>query len=940
MAQDNHVMVSELIARLLEQQLEIDPIQAQHILEATNNDIELAIRLYIEDAFVQRHQMLAADADRDLQDQPHADENENLNANHLHNPQVEPVPPNAPPRRRNRNAPYAPPFEDQAPNLALRDADDSSHSSNGSNVNPNENIGRGNQVVNQGGNENANVSIQDYASISDEDDHSIYDKYLKRVKLHYEQKYCSRNLNSNSVMNRKNTIKQREIFVQCMDQLKDPSGGNEDIKASKVLEQLMTLSKKIDHGQQDERKENDTSVRHRDLVSCPSDYDIHSTSSGMNGDSSDDHYYIQFKKDSTDELLREGLNLLSSDVSDPSRVLWGGCHEHEHSKDTDESSAPKIEESFPNSLQSTNEHNNNLGESTNSLKNGEDPLGDSKLDSNSEFSGDDGLSETVKIPRTWLAAGFSLSPCGTGLALNKPCETELARLKSIQPTLFPSGTTSLPPPLPPFHCGGVTQLTSLVTALLYSGACLQGKTVRCVDVDKKPFDSLTLDEKKKEFPSRLTEALTAILWIASESGRENRSNVIACVQQRYSRKRKKRKFPQEAGTPADSTVLDHQEKCTNQNTDHDGGVEQLIANRLKLCPVCRWDSSGAQTTSTWNPLDEEKLSTSVSFTNPNDLRAFVVSSLRNFMGVGGIALFLETLVHIHGLKNIKRMLSELRNKTKDGNIHIASLISCNCEEKLQTQWTDYVSKRTAMGSEKSIDWSSPVGHECAGPELMSLLLTGSPHDNFEDWSAEMFGIGFLSGGKTNRKGMINPRLMQPCKPIWIVQGKQSYFVIWKKSSEGKNYNSKTIEDESSSFVISSWNSWPNSATKNSDVRIIPARKECAPRIPFASLSSSDDTRSVDDFISEDEISNTKSHPDDMIHYDDFHRWRYQVPSIESKNSSENTSDKNWIPFFRLNPHQKEIVRRKYSSCRDIAIWSLWPGASIDDRVGKSCITKK
>lgn len=922
MAQHNHAQISELISRLLEQQIEIDPIQAQHILEATNNDIELAIRLYIEDAFVQRHQMLARDADRARQNQQRADgENDN--------PQVEePVAPNAPPRRRNGNARYNPPqFEDQLPN----DADDSSRSSNGD---QNENFERGNQVVNHGGNENANVSIQDYASISDEEENSMYDKYLKRVKLHFEQKYNCGSHSSDSDLKRKNTLKQREIFVQCMDQWRDSSDGKEDINASNVLEQLITLSQRIDH------EEHDSTARHRDLVSCPSDYDIHSTdSSDKKTESSDDRYSL-FKNDSVDDLLREGLNLMSSDACNPSRVLWGRCHENDQSKDTEESSAPKVEESVTNNLHSMNEQNKCLDESKGSLKNAEDPSRDSKPEDNSEsFFEDDSSSATVKIPRTWLAAGFSLSPCGTGLALSKPNETELTRLKSIQSTLFPSGTTSVPPPLPPFHCGGITQLTSLVTALLYSGACLQGKTVKCFDVDKKSFDSLTLDEKKKEFPSRLTEALTAILWVASESGRKNRENVVQCVEHRYASRRKRRKTSQEVVRVANTYTHDHQEKQMNFNIHSNGGDEQLIANRIKLCPVCRWDSLGVQGTSDWNPLDEEKLSTLLSLTNPNDLRAFVVSSLRNFMGVGGIALFLETLVHIQGLKNIKRMLLDLSAKKKCANTRSAPLIFCQCEEKLQKQWADYVTKKN-VESDKSRDWSSPVGHDCVGPELMSLLLTGKPHKSFEDWSAEMFGIGFLSGEKISQQGSINPRLLRPCKPIWIVKGKKSYFVIWKKHPIRENYNSEAIEDETSSFVISSWNSWSNSDNKNPNVRIIPDRKESTSRTPFASLSSCETIRSINDSIFVEDIDNIKSHPDDMIHYGDFRRWRYQVPSIESKNASENTSDKKWIPFFRLNPRQKEIVKRKYSSCRDIAIWSLWPGALIDDRVGKSCITKK
>ena len=87
----------------------------------------------------------------------------------------------------------------------------------------------------------------------------------------------------------------------------------------------------------------------------------------------------------------------------------------------------------------------------------------------------------------WLSAAFTLSSCGTGLSFCKPDndDTEMTRLKSIQSTLFPMGTiTTIPgtagatvtisastkpsPPLPFFHCRGVTLLTSLITTLIYS----------------------------------------------------------------------------------------------------------------------------------------------------------------------------------------------------------------------------------------------------------------------------------------------------------------------------------------------------------------------------------------------------------------------------------------------------------------------------------------
>ena len=94
----------------------------------------------------------------------------------------------------------------------------------------------------------------------------------------------------------------------------------------------------------------------------------------------------------------------------------------------------------------------------------------------------------------------------------------MCHFKSIQSTLFPIGTTTTipgtagatvkipastqpPSPLPSFHScragGGSTLLTSLITALIYSGVNSRRW---------KPFAELTVKERKKdEFPQRLTD---------------------------------------------------------------------------------------------------------------------------------------------------------------------------------------------------------------------------------------------------------------------------------------------------------------------------------------------------------------------------------------------------------------------------------------------------
>ena len=63
--------------------------------------------------------------------------------------------------------------------------------------------------------------------------------------------------------------------------------------------------------------------------------------------------------------------------------------------------------------------------------------------------------ENANIPREWHAAGFMLSPCGTGLVLPSPSVSDMTRLlkiKSKRDTMSGTGRSYSKCPLPPQHC--------------------------------------------------------------------------------------------------------------------------------------------------------------------------------------------------------------------------------------------------------------------------------------------------------------------------------------------------------------------------------------------------------------------------------------------------------------------------------------------------------
>ena len=350
----------------------------------------------------------------------------------------------------------------------------------------------------------------------------------------------------------------------------------------------------------------------------------------------------------------------------PSQVLWGG--EHNNNKEIDES----IDNGGPDDDAESNDENENIQNDDNNVnnRNETDAMGkenenqndvdvisngdaneeneenadndNEEEDDNDERSGSEsGLFDAI-IPRTWLSAGFQLSKCGTGLVLPQPSDSELARLKRIQTSSFPRGTTSIQPPLPPYHCGGITVLLSIVTALIYTGASIQGKEVNCNSRKRKPFAELTVAERNSEFAERLGDALSALLFIASTESTNHRLATLSDVERRLNRKhkalKKQKLFSMDddaynSNIVGNDLLVEGKELC----------MKQMMHHRVKLCQVCHWEVD-TNTKELKIPLDslidnDEFLRFSLTRTNHKDLRSFVWSNVRSFMGPGELPFF-------------------------------------------------------------------------------------------------------------------------------------------------------------------------------------------------------------------------------------------------------------------------------------------------------------
>lgn len=942
--------VDNLISRLEAQHIQIDPTQAQLLLDATGGDLEMALALYWEDSVAhqawERQQQqeqaqpgrdnaakakAANDADRPEKDNDsdserddnyararrrverrQADRRQRNRSKSALNKRVS--------RRSNNNDGSDGDAKDGDANDDLNEDDDIGMNNRRNNNRRDANRDSDNEgddsdveslrnhdmeldrdaqnrrriiAANNRGDENNNNRPGNHVSVSD-DETNFNEKFLQRIKNHMKKRKNAGDRYEARLKKKRRLFSWQDKFQRFASEVErsNRSGlGFED--AGAVFDELIKLSR-LGETQRDDNYANGNMQpddKHNEVDYKPIAKSIEDIDDDL---SSDDE-----EENDLDAQYAEALNLLESTVVQPSSILWGGNAENKNSND-----------SSSQSNQGENDGENAQGEGSESRKpqeglpdesgdrdgDGDDGDGDGDGDDDGNTTDAKGSEKKVEIPRTWLSASFNLSKCGTGLVLSKPDETEVARLKSIQNTIFPSGTSSIAPPLPPFHCGAITMLTSLVTALLYSDVSVQGAKIVANSLKRKPFIQLSAEERKKQFNERLADALAAILCIAAESSTKFRLETLSELLKKMKRKQESKKDPEMSD-----------DECDRDQglKDREITMRRVMETRAKLCPVCRWDNTNEEGV---DVLDRDCLYMNVSLTNRQDLRAYVVSNIRSFTNPGGFALFLETILHIHGLPRVKRMLQELKERKPDDPL--CCFVNCTCEKKLKEEWDDYMQKRMMNPSLRQKDWSLPLCRSCTGSELLSLLLTGKLHEDMSNWFAGTFSIGFLSGSTVENKNSVHERLKSPDQPIWIVEGKSSYFMLW--NNDGKT-QTKPLGDDSYSFKLNSWNCWTEDI-KQEVLSIVPARNIV-----------SDAPTSITEPITKTELERTLIHPDDEQNYSNYRRWRFAF------NADQDTSNTplNWMPFYKLNERQKEIVLRKSKSSVECAIWTKWPKAIVE-----------
>ncbi|KAL3915621.1 MAG: hypothetical protein SGILL_005562 [Bacillariaceae sp.] len=544
------------------------------------------------------------------------------------------------------------------------------------------------------------------------------------------------------------------------------------------------------------------------------------------------------------------------------------------------------------------------------------------------------------IPHTWLNAGFQLSDCGTGLVVRTPKVEDIDFLAWRQHSA--SRRNEAPPP---FHCKALTSILSVITALLYSGASIQGNTVNCKS-GKKPWATLTLEDKKREYEGRLADAISSLLFVAAQSSIERKHRAL--------RKHKKKLNHNRDGPAAQDIVK-----------------EKKMEARLNLVATCVWEEDLASLTPrTLDGPPYRSVHVKTSWTNIQDISLYAMSNAAAFTSKGGVALLLETLIRIHGSQWMTGQIRKARSQQQPagtvphGAIRNLSrcLLQCTCEDRQKKLLGGKpLSLKIRNDPEKIIGLLTPAGNGCMSVELLSLILSGKVSSDWKDCNVSGLGIGLL----TDNIGEVSYSLARPERPVWILRGEACYSVAFIE--DGKDFDiqgASKLDKPMSTMQFCHWNAWYGETNKTEFRVITGASNEPLPRSKkqqklvdlqrdrqFSTqrqekatlermIGKQVDAVSIEqhEFIKRNELENMIQpselrrlmiHPEDQKLYPNKrHMWRYDTGRDEKIMSDKENPLANWVAYHRLNAREKRIVEIKLGPKISKILWTRWPTATI------------
>jgi len=443
---------------------------------------------------------------------------------------------------------------------------------------------------------------------------------------------------------------------------------------------------------------------------------------------------------------------------------------------------------------------------------------------------------------------------------------------------------------------------------------------------------LDKDARKREFESRLADALSVLLLLAAKSSMARKRRALA--------------------------------KLRMSKDPSDIRKWQRIKRKLDLCPTCSWETdpaTGEVRMPEGRHMGDGDIQVTTSYTNANDLRCYVLSNMGSFTSSGGCALFLETIIRIHGKGAVAHMIRQSRKSMMDDHKSPKieeSLVDCTCEARNKKHMEEKPPKTYNRMTDIMAD-TTPPGHGCISVELISLLLTGEVWPSFRGWSTGPLGFGFLS----NTAGEIGKGLSRPDRPIWILRGPTCYSLMWLDGSQDNHGTFSKVDIPGAVALLRHWNCWYGQRNKT-DFRLVletvQSSKENRPTDGLEGRTISDEEddnvtltllkkrraetmkaiqdRSAIDPVdenlvfSEEEIERVQVNDEDKKYYPGkYEMWRYDVGEPVTDENAEDGKPRaqRWVPFYRLNSREKALVETKLGPKIKTILMTRWPHAKVD-----------
>ena len=601
----------------------------------------------------------------------------------------------------------------------------------------------------------------------------------------------------------------------------------------------------------------------------------------------------------------------------------------------------------------------------------------------------------ASIPLTWLRVGFQLDDeHALGLVLPEPSVTDLGfeewQRLSIQRRKKNRAA-------PPFHCRAITAVLSTVTALIHSGAQVvsddtnnssssssssamntsgDGVIIIPPRSVQTPWTELTVLERRRQFDARLTQALTCLLVRAATTARKRKLRYL----QNHHRRCRRRSQQYHKG---------------EENVEEGEAAQDSVSTKLRrqaaqrkierVCPVLGWPVEGENVAV---PTANQPVVYSTSFTSIADLQLYVASQLPYFQKPGGVALLLETLVQIHGpstlhaLWNAQREAAKTSDAMPSSSLHHHThqgLVHCDCIQRDLSVFAQPIPNTKKLEPHP----------DCVSVELLSLLLTGTIHTTWQNWSTDPLGIGVLSD-----RAILSKALTRPLVPVWILAGPTTYSVLWahaqqpdyriqntaggpendSRRNNNQNNHAHVRESHAGTVVrLEHWNAWHEEHTLTK-LRLSMGRHDWKPPMkapapvedaffttttngaPSQTLRILEERRRQRCRLAEArqglevvdpnavftaaERAIVRPHPDDVKFYPDrFTLWRYNASSWPQSRNDDTDKDvkmedckprSSWVPYHRLTPREKRLVENSLGPAIANILRTRWPTATLDD----------